>query len=142
MIGAIPRRIRYGSRAVDLALHEEQRAEHGGPAGVRDEGLLDSALARPRNRHLYAEADIAALAAAYAFGLVKNHPFVDGNKRVSFVVTELFLELNGCRLNLADRDIVEIWFALAAGDIGEEALAERLRAAIDAREADAPERGE
>jgi death on curing protein len=120
----------FVSQAIVLALHEEQLAEHGGRAGLKDEGLLDSALARPRNLLAYERPDIAGLAAAYAFGIVKNYPFVDGNKRVSFVATELFLDLKGYRLDLSDAEVVKTWLALAAGEIGEDDLAERLRAAI------------
>src|SRR6476619_227029 len=83
-------------KAVVLALHEEQLAEHGGRASLRDEGLLDSALARPRNAFAFGgETDLASLAAAYAVGFAENHPFIDGNKRVSNVVTFMFLALNG-----------------------------------------------
>jgi len=129
VIGGLRGKLVFISRAVALALHEEQLAQHGGHPGLRDEGLLDSALARPRNLQAYERPDIAALAAAYAFGIVKNHPFVDGNKRVSFVVAELFLDLNGYRLDLSDAEVVKTWLALAAGEIGEDELAERLRAA-------------
>jgi death-on-curing protein len=78
-----------------LAIHDEQVAEHGGGAGVRDEGLLESALSRPQNLFGYETAALPQLAAAYAYGICKNHPFVDGNKRTSLVVAELFLALNG-----------------------------------------------
>ena len=113
-----------------LALQDEQLAEHGGREGLRDEGLLESALDRPRNLFHCGAPDIAALAAAYAFALAKNHPFVDGNKRVSFVVTELFLDANGFELTLDDATTVATWLALAAGELSEEGLAAVLRAAV------------
>lgn len=118
------------SKATTLALHGEQIAEHGGGEGLRDEGLLGSALARPLNLEGYGEPDIADLAAAYAFGIARNHPFVDGNKRTSAVVAELFLALNGYVFSMSDAEFVETWLALAAGDLSEETLAERIRATI------------
>jgi death-on-curing protein len=113
--------------AVILAVHDEQLAEHGGAAGVRDAGLLESALARPRNLAHYGEPDVCELAAAYAFGLAKNHPFIDGNKRSAFVATELFLVLNGWRLDAPDADCVIVMLNLAAGDIDEPAFSQWLR---------------
>lgn len=110
-----------------LALHEEQLAEHGGRVGIRDRGLLESALLRPQQLAHYGDADIAALAAAYGFGLAKNHPFVDGNKRVAFVVVETFLLLNGVDLVADDTDCVTTMLNLAAGEIGEEHFAEWIR---------------
>jgi death-on-curing protein len=109
---------------VVLAIHDEQLAEHGGQAGVRDAGLLESALARARNQHAYGQDSIAHLAACYAFGISRNHPFLDGNKRTSLVVAELFLELNGLRLTATDAACVATFLALAAGDLTEEQLAE------------------
>jgi death-on-curing protein len=109
--------------SVVLAIHDEQLAEHGGGAGLRDEGLLESALARPRNLFSYENADMAQLAAAYAYGICKNHPFVDGNKRTSLVVAELFLALNGLSLDATDLECVEVWRSLAAGDVDEQDLA-------------------
>jgi death-on-curing protein len=101
-----------------MALHEEHLAEHGGAGGLRDEGLLASALARLRNKLAYAAgADAPALAAAYAFGIVRNHPFVDGNKRAALVTAELFLALNGVKLAADDAECVKTFLALAAGDI-------------------------
>ena len=114
-------------KAAILILHEEQRLEHGGPAGLRDEGLLDSALNRPVNLFAYGGPDLASLAAAYAFGLAKNHPFVDGNKRVSFFTTELFLALNGWELAADDDACVATWLALADGSLGEPDIADWLR---------------
>ena len=105
----------------------QQLAEHGGASGVRDAGLLESALARPRNLALYGDPDAAELAAAYAFGLVRNHPFVDGNKRSAFVATELFLLLNGLRLTAADEPCVLMVLQLAAADITEAEFAAWLR---------------
>ena len=97
--------------SVLLAVHEEQLAEHGGASGMRDAGLFDSALARPQQLAAYAEPDIAALAAAYGWGLARNHPFIDGNKRIAFVVTELLLQLNGFELTASDDDLPEDAFA-------------------------------
>jgi death-on-curing protein len=113
---------------VVLAIHEAQLAEHGGIAGTRDEGLLSSALARPHNLLAYGETpDAASLAAAYAFGLARNHPFLDGNKRTAFVVMELFLNLNGWVLDSSDADCIAFMQTLAAGDLAEAALATWLR---------------
>jgi death on curing protein len=109
------------------AVHEEQLAEHGGAAGVRDAGLLESALARPRNLAAYGAPDAAALAAAYGFGLARNHPFIDGNKRTAFVATELFLTLNGFDLDAGDADCVVVMLALAAGNLEESEFADWLR---------------
>jgi death-on-curing protein len=114
--------------SVVYAIHEAQLAEHGGIAGLRDEGLLSSALARPRNLAAYADdVDAAMLAAAYAFGIARNHAFLDGNKRTAFVVMELFLDLNGWILNAEDAECISTTLALAAGDLGEKALASWLR---------------
>jgi death-on-curing protein len=121
------------SRAVVLALHDEQLAEHGGAPGLRDEGLLDSALARPQNMFAYGTPSLAELAASYAFGLVQNHPFIDGNKRASLVTTELFLVLNGYLVVAADQDLVLKWLALAAGDLDEGELAKWLEAHLQRR---------
>jgi len=113
--------------AVILAVHDEQLAEHGGAAGVRDAGLLESALARPRNLAHYGQPDACELAAAYAFELAKNHPFIDGNKRSAFVATELFLMLNGWRLTAGDADCVMVMLRLAAGEVDEASFAQWLR---------------
>lgn len=109
------------------AVHEEQLAEHGGPAGVRDEGLLASAMGRPQNRALYESPDAATLAAAYAFGIARNHPFTDGNKRTAFVAMEVFLDLNGFELVASDHDCVLITLKLAEGGLDEDALAQWIR---------------
>ena len=111
------------TRAVVLAIHEEQLAEHGGATGGFDEGLLDSALARPRNLQGYGDPSLAELAAAYAFGISRDHPFMDGNKRVSFVVTLLFLVLNGFDIHASDAECALVWQDLAAGGMSEARLA-------------------
>lgn len=113
---------------VVLALHEEQLAEHGGAAGLRDRGLLESALFRPRNRASYDQADFAALAAAYGFGLIRNHPFLDGNKRTAFTVTELFLNLNGLELIADNAACFVTVMKLAEGSLSEHEFAEWIRA--------------
>ena len=108
---------------VVLAIHDEQIAEHGGAPGLRDAGLLDSALARPRHRFHYERAPLPALAASYAHGIVCNHPFIDGNKRTGLVVAELFLELNGRALTAGDEDCVLTILKLASGELDEAELA-------------------
>ncbi len=114
-----------------LAIHSRQIAEHGGGDGVRDVGLLESALARPENVAAYEpEADIASLAAAYAFGIVKNHPFIDGNKRTGYVVMETFLIKNGFTLNATPIDKYTTFLQLAEGSLSEDELAEWLRSVI------------
>jgi death on curing protein len=117
-------------KAIVLAVDDEQLAEHGGPSGLRDEARLDSALARPQNLLAYGDPDIAALAAAYAFGIARGHAFVDGNKRTSLVVTELFLALNGHELGADDADCVAVWLEIAAGTVSEEQFAGWLRERI------------
>lgn len=107
---------------VAVAAHAEQLAEHGGGEGVRDSGLLESAMARPQNLAQYGEPDIAELAASYAFGIARNHPFVDGNKRTAAVVSETFLMLNGSTLTASDAELVVAFVALAAGDLSEDEL--------------------
>ena len=114
--------------AVVWAVHEAQLAEHGGSAGVRDANLLHSALARPQNLAAYGAPDVADCAAAYGYGVARNHPFIDGNKRTAFVCTELFIELNGYRLEAGDADCVRVMLAVAAGEIEEAAFAAWLRA--------------
>jgi death-on-curing protein len=111
-----------------LAIHDEQLAEHGGQPGVRDRGLLESALNRPRNQFAYGEPSILRLAASYAFGLSRNHPFLDGNKRTSLVVAELFLELNGYALTASDSQCIGTFLELAAGELTEEQLGEWMAA--------------
>lgn len=112
---------------VVLAIHDEQLAEHGGQSGVRDRVLLESALARPQNQFAYGDHSLARLAASYAFGISRNHPFLDGNKRTSLVVAELFLELNGLQLAATDAESVSTFLQLAAGDLTQDALAEWIR---------------
>lgn len=119
---------RWVDKRLLLILHDESLAEHGGASGLRDEGLLDSALARPLNLLAYGEPDAADLAAAYGLGLAKNHAFVDGNKRAAFLAVGLFLALNGFRLNASQPDATLTVMALAAGEIDEEAFARWIRA--------------
>lgn len=109
------------------AVHDEQLAEHGGGAGIRDRGALQSALARPQNLAAYEKPDAAALAAAYAYGVARNHPFVDGNKRTAWVLARLFLVKNGARLKYRDADAVIVMLRLAAGEVGEDELAQWFR---------------
>jgi death-on-curing protein len=129
--------------AVLRAVHDEQLAEHGGPGGTRDEGMLESALARPRHLAAHGRPDAAALAAAYGHGIAHNLPFLDGNERTAFVAVELFLELNGWTLTAADADCVLTVLQLAAGAMSEEAFAAWVRAhvapALSGRAAGAPE---
>lgn len=110
-----------------LAFHEEQLREHGGLAGVRDENALEGALARPQNLFHYEKADLPALAAAYAHGIAKNHPFSDGNKRTAFISAYVFLGLNGIDLALTEPKAIEVMLALAAGKLGQNAFADCLR---------------
>ena len=106
------------------AIHDEQLAEHGGLRGIRDENALESALARPRQKwHHAPKTDIAALAAAYGFGLARNHPYRDGNKRIAFLAVYTFLGLNGLELTATEADVVTEFVALAAGQVTEEQLA-------------------
>ena len=122
---------RWISKSALMLLHGESLATHGGGAGLRDEGLLDSALARPLNLVAYAPddalPDVSALAASYTVGLAKNHPFVDGNKRAAFLATGLFLYLNGYRLNVSQAEATVTMLAVATGDITEDAFAAWLR---------------
>jgi death on curing protein len=108
-------------------LHDESLAQHGGASGMRDEGLLDSALARPLNLVAYGDPDVFALAAAYGWGLAKNHPFVDGNKRTAFLAVGLFLRLNGYRLTASQPDATLTVLRLAASEITEPEFADWLR---------------
>lgn len=112
------------------AIHDRQLAEHGGPVGVRDASALESALARPRNQWAYGEADLCRLAAAYAYGVARNHPFVDGNKRTAWVLARLFLALNGARIGFAPEEAVRMVLALAGGSLGEAEVAEWFRARL------------
>jgi death on curing protein len=112
---------------VVLALHDEQIAEHGGLSGIRDPALVESALARPLNLAAYGEPDAADLAAAYAFGLARNHPFADGNKRSAAVVALTFLLLNGVAFEITEAELVVMTLALAAGDLTEDEVARWFR---------------
>ena len=116
--------------SVALAAHNEQLAEHGGAAGVRDMAMLESAMARPLNLVAYSDPDAADLAAAYAFGIARNHPFVDGNKRTAAVVSETFLLLNSYVLGCNDVELVTTFLALAAGELSVEALTDWFRSHI------------
>jgi death-on-curing protein len=107
---------------VAIAAHAEQIAEHGGGEGIREAGSLESAMARPQNLALYGEPDISELAASYAYGIARNHPFVDGNKRTAAVVSETFLMLNGGLLLATDAELVVAFVALAAGELTEDEL--------------------
>jgi death on curing protein len=115
-------------REVVLMLHEQSLAQFGGLAGVRDEGLLDSALGKPLNLFAYGKPSLFDLAASYAYGLVKNHPFVDGNKRTGFIVGVTFLELNGLRFGASEVDATVRTLALAAGEMSEPAYSAWLKA--------------
>jgi death-on-curing protein len=110
-----------------LSFHDKLLARFGGASGVRDRGLLESALARPHHRWAYEQASIFDLAATYAHGIVKNHPFVDGNKRTGFLAAALFLEANGVRFNAREEDVVVQTLALAASALSAEAFAAWLR---------------
>lgn len=122
--------------ATDVArvAHAEQLAEHGGGQGTRDDRLLDSAMARPQNLAAYGDPDAAALAAAYAYGIARNHPFIDGNKRTAAVISETFLVLNGFDLNTSDAEVVVAFLALAAGELSEDELADWFRQRIVTRD--------
>ncbi|WP_225206278.1 type II toxin-antitoxin system death-on-curing family toxin [Novosphingobium huizhouense] len=112
---------------IALAIHDRQLAEHGGPSGVRDMGALESALARPRNQWDYGEDDFCRLAAGYAFGIARNHPFTDGNKRTAWVIARTFLVLNGVEITFVAIEAVAAVQALAAGELSEEELADWFR---------------
>ena len=118
---------RWVDRQALMLLHDESLAEHGGSTGLRDEGLLESALARPKNLAVYGEPDIADLAASYGVGLAKNHPFIDGNKRAAFLAVGLFLALNGYRLNATQSDATLTMLAVAADEIDESKFATWIR---------------
>jgi death on curing protein len=116
---------RWISKKALLLLHEESLSEFGGARGLRDEGLLESALARPQNIHAYnPAASVAELAASYGYGVAKNHAFVDGNKRAAFLCIGLFLAINGHRLIASQVDAIKTMLAIAAGTMTEEELAQ------------------
>jgi death on curing protein len=117
-------------RALVLAIHDRLLSEHGGADGLRDEALLDSALGRPLNHLAYADADMVVLAAKYTAGIVKNHPFVDGNKRTGFLLGILFLELNGYRFNASEEAAAQAVLELAAGTVDEDGYCGFLRANV------------
>ena len=127
----MPRRRRsplWLGRVVVDAIHADQVREHGGLAGVRDENVLESALARPQQKHAYdPDIDLAGLAAAYAFGLARNHPYRDGNKRIAFLALVTFLGLNGTEFDATDEDVVSTMLALAAGTLSEAQLGRWIR---------------
>jgi death-on-curing protein len=112
---------------IALAIHDRQLAEHGGPSGIRDHGLLESALAKPVNKWGYGENDLCTLAAAYAFGVARNHPFTDGNKRTAWVLARTFLVLNVCHLFFEREAAISTVQSLAAGELTEEELASWFR---------------
>lgn len=118
---------------VVLAMHDRLLAEHGGPSGLRDWGLLESALARPRQLLTYGQPDLAALAAAYVAGLIRNHPFVDGNKRTGFMTGYVFLARNNLQLTASEFETTRFVLALASGEMQEEAFAEWLRKNVTAK---------
>lgn len=117
------------SKRLALAIHDRQLAEHGGSGGVRDEALLDSALARPQQLFAYGDPppDMAALAASLAFGLARNHPFIDGNKRTAAVCCEVFIRLNSAVLQASDLELYPVYLALAEGSLDETEFAAWLR---------------
>jgi death-on-curing protein len=121
---------RFLSAELAFAVHERQLAEHGGLDGVKDPGLLESAISLPLNKHAYGEGDPCALAAAYAFGIARNHPFNDGNKRTAWVMARLFLRLNGMSITFDKADAIRMVLALAAGELEESAVADWFRARL------------
>ena len=121
---------RWVSSEVAFAAHREQLAEHGGGDGIRSTDLLESAMARPLNLAAYGDPDASSLAAAYAYGIARNHPFADGNKRTAPVISETFLALNGYRLDVTDAELVVVFLDLAGGQIEEDDLAAWFRECI------------
>jgi len=121
------------SRQIIVAIHDEQLAEHGGAVGIRDEGLLDSALARPLNRAGYGNPDVAELAALYALGIARNHPFVDGNKRTAFAAMVLFLSLNGMPLVADEAEAAITMLRMAAGELSDDEFIAWVRASAAPR---------
>ena len=119
---------RWVSRTVVRAIHVDQIRQNGGPAGLRDPGMLESAMERPRNRwHYEPDADLAQIASAYGYGLARNHAFVDGNKRVAFLVMYVFLGLNGYRIEAGEPEVVAVMLGVADGSVEEQTLADWLR---------------
>jgi death-on-curing protein len=121
------------TRQLILAIHDEQLAEHGGASGLRDSGLLDSAIARPGNHAYYGDADIPELAAITAMALAQNHPFIDGNKRTAYVALEYFLIANGYVLTATDAESVVAIMALAAGELSDDEFIDWVRNASQPR---------
>ncbi|MER9420027.1 type II toxin-antitoxin system death-on-curing family toxin [Mesorhizobium sp. M0306] len=117
----------HHSREFVEALHAEQLRLHGGAAGIRDEGMLESALYRPQQREIYGEPDLCELASGYLFGIAKNHPFVDGNKRTAFAAADLFLYFNGLSIEAEQADIIQLVMMVAAGEIDEAGAAAFFR---------------
>jgi len=115
------------TRQMVVAIHDEQLTIHGGASGLRDEGMLESALDRPKNRWSYKQAELAELAAAYAFGIARNHPFVDGNKRTSLLALYTFLGVNGVDFILPEAEAAAMILSLAAGEVSEESLTRWIR---------------
>lgn len=110
-----------------IAIHEAQLVEHGGPSGIRDAGMLDSALDRARNKWAYENADLAELAAAYGFGVARNHPFIDGKKRTSLMAIYTFLGVNDIEFIVPEADFAAVILSLAAGEVSEQSLARWIR---------------
>jgi len=122
-----PQSIDWLNKDEIIAVHEQVLAAHGGSAGIRDEGLLDSALGRPRHLAAYGQGDLFDWAAAYAHGIANNHPFIDGNKRTAFVAAALFLECNGWRIIAPEEQVVQMMLGLADKSVSQEAAAQWLR---------------
>jgi death-on-curing protein len=129
----------WPGKALVIAIHDRQLAEHGGATGVRDETLLESALARPQQQLAYADppADLADVAASLAYGVARNHPFVDGNKRTAAVICETFLRLNGASLEASDVELYPVYLAVAEGKLSEQEFAAWLRPRLKFRTPDA-----
>ena len=121
------------TRRMIIAIHDEQLAIHGGAGGSRDEGMLDSALDRPRNKWSYEGADLPELAAAYAFGIARNHPFVDGNKRTSLLALYTFLGVNSIDFVVPEAEAAAIILSLAAGEVSEQSLVRWIRDNLDSK---------
>jgi death-on-curing protein len=115
------------TREIVIAIHDEQLAIHGGASGLRDEGMLASALDRPRNKFVYEQAELPELAAAYAFGMARNHPFVDGNKRTSLLALYTFLGVNGVDFIVPEAEAAAVILALAGGEVDEQGLTRWIR---------------
>ncbi|MEY9879624.1 type II toxin-antitoxin system death-on-curing family toxin [Bradyrhizobium sp. USDA 328] len=121
------------TRRIIIAIHDEQLATHGGASGLRDEGMLESALDRPRNKWSYESADLPELAAAYAFGIARNHPFVDGKKRTSLLALYTFLGVNGIDFVVPEAEAAAMILSLASDEVSEESLARWIRDNLDSK---------